>query len=668
MNMFSKRVTAIALTFTVVTGLLSGTGTLSKVSAAALVNIGPQDPKEVEQFADDFFSRPEIKDSMAGAAFVVVKGDKVLLKKGYGYADVDKKLPVDADRTVFRVASISKVITATAVMQLAEQGKIDLNQDVSAYLGDINIPNKAGTPLTTKHLMTNSTGFEFGDGSELSTDDLTREVSIKQYVSDNTPTVIRKPGEYYRYDNLGFTIQGYIVEQVSKQPFGAYVQEHIFKPLGMTNSDFRVTSDITKHLAVPYNVMGEAIPTYATVPTELPGGGMLSTGADMSKFMIAHLNSGKLGDAAILKKESATVMHKPQLAVHEKLPNMAYGFEYANQQQYNGRYMIEKAGDMAGYHSNMWLIPDEKVGFFVTVNKDVEFRKELLEAFMDHYYPKKDGAQAPLERATQSLAAFEGMYSDLRNRMWTSRIRAEDGKLIVKDPLGKHVLREIEPLLFQDEQGVKAAFKLNDSGEIQAFYYDLKSDSWAEKLAAPQRYQDVNDDHSYAPYIYHLRQLKVIDDRSGDHRFQPAQAITREQFIGWFIRWTGVSPSKSKPAFIDISDSMFAKEIQAAYELGVIQKPKSGKFHPQELLTRQEAATIIWRMAFNHVGTGPKEARLGGSTDPWAREGVQFVIAKQLFGPEVVQGKDGTFDYRSKQPMLKQEAAVLLSTFADNLF
>ncbi|OBY77285.1 penicillin-binding protein [Paenibacillus sp. KS1] len=668
MNMFSKRVTAIALTLTVVTGLLSGTGTISKVSAATPVNIGLQDPKEVEQFADEFFNRPEIKDSMAGAAFVVVKGDKVLLKKGYGYADVDKKLPVDPDRTVFRVASISKVITATAVMQLAEQGKIDLNKDVSVYLGDIKIPNKTGTPLTTKHLMTNSTGFEFGDGSELSTDDLTREASIKQYVSDNTPTVIRKPGQYYRYDNLGFTIQGYIVEQVSKQPFGTYVQEHVFKPLGMTNSDFRVTSNITKHLAVPYNVMGEAIPTYATVPTELPGGGMFSTGADMANFMLAHLNGGKLGDATILKTETAAEMHKPQLAVHEKLPNMAYGFEYANQQQYNGRYLIEKSGDMAGYHSNLWLIPDEKVGIFVTVNKDVEFRKDLLEAFMDHYYPKKEGAQAPHERATRSLEKFEGMYSDLRNRMWTSRIRAEDGKLIVKDPFGEHILHEIEPLLFQDEQGVKAAFKLNDSGEVKAFYYDLKSDSWTEKLAAPQQYQDVNDDHPYAPYIYHLRQLKVIDDRSGDNRFQPAQAITREQFIGWFIRWAGVSPSKSKPAFIDISDSSFAKEIQSAYELGVIQKPESGKFHPQELLTRQEAATIIWRMAFNHVGTGPKEARLSGSTDTWAREGVQFVIAKQLFGPEVIQGKDGAFDYRSKQPILKQEAAAMLSTFADNLF
>lgn len=667
MNMFTKSVTAIALTFTVATGLLGGTGSLSKVSAAP-VRIGPQDPKEVEQFADQFFNRPEIKESMAGAAFVVVKGDKVLLNKGYGYADVEKKLPVDPNRTVFRVASISKVITATAVMQLAEQGKIDLNKDLSAYLGDVRIPNQTGSPLTMKHLLTNSTGFEYGDGSELETGDLTREASIKQYLSDNTPTVIRKPGEFYRYDNLGFTFQGYAIEQVTGTPFGTYVQDRIFKPLGMENSNFRLTPEITKELAVPYNQIGEAIPTYATVPTEYPGGGLLSTGSDMANFMMAHLGSGKLGDATILKKETAAEMHKPQLAIHEKLPNMAYGFEYANQQHYNGQYMIGKSGDMAGYHSNMWLIPDEKVGVFVTTNKDFEFRTPLLEAFMNHYYPSKEGSQAPLERSKHSLADFEGTYSDLRNRMWTSHIRSEDGKLIVKDPLGEHVLYEIEPLLFQDDQGAKAAFKLNSNGDVQAFYYNLKSDSWTEKLAKPQHYKDVSVDHPYAPSIYHMRQLRVIDEGSGDNRFQPKQAITREQFIGWFIRWSGVAPSENKPAFTDISGSAYAKEIQAAYQLGVIELPENGKFYPQQLLTRQEAATIIWRMAFNHIGAEPRKAALSGHTDSWALEGVRFVIAKQLYGPEVVEGKDGTFDYNSKQPMLKQEAAALLSQFADNLF
>jgi hypothetical protein len=303
----------------------------------------------------------------------------------------------------------------------------------------------------------------------------------------------------------------------------------------------------------------------------------------------------------------------------------------------------------------------------VTVNKDSEIRKPLLEAFMNHYYPNKEKSPKPLERSKHSLANFEGTYSDLRNRMWTSRIRSEDGKIIVKDPLGEHVLYEIEPLLFQDEQGAQAAFKLNSNGDVQAFYYDLKSDSWSEKMPEPRNYQDVSADHPYASSIYHMRQLKVIDEDRNANRFQPEQAMTREQFMGWFIRWAGVTPSKNKPVFTDISDSAYAKEIQAAYELGLIQAPASSEFYPHQLLTRQEAATIIWRMAFNHLGAEPQKPSLSGHTDDWALEGVHFVIAKQLYGPEVVEGKDGTFDYHSKQPMLKQEAAALLSRFADNL-
>ncbi|WP_199930299.1 serine hydrolase [Brevibacillus brevis] len=668
MKMFSKLQTLMAtvIVTTMSVSLVSGVVSPTKVFASSVS--GPDDPREVEQFADEFFNQSEIKNNMAGATFVVVKGDKVLFKKGYGYADVEKKIPVDPDRTVFRVASVSKVITATAVMQLAEQGKIDLNKDVSAYMGGARIPNKTGAPLTMKHLLTNSTGFDFGDTSDGSTTDLKREVSLKKYVMDNLPNVIRKPGEFYRYDNLGFTIQGYVVEQVAGKPFGKYVKERIFKPLGMKNSDFRLTPSIVKGLAVPYNIIGQPIPTYAMVPTELPDGGMLSTGSDMAKFMIAHLNKGKLGNATIMEEETAAEMHRPHLSVHPKLNNMALGFEYGNQQNYNGQYVIEKGGDLQGYHTGMWLIPEEKVGVFVTVNKDYEIRIPLIKAFMDHYYPKNEKKKGAFELAKQELTKFEGTYSDLRNRMWTTRIRAEGGKLIVKDSLGEHVLYEVEPLLFQDEQGSKAAFKLNDHGDVQAFYYELKTDSWAEKMPEPQRYQDVENDHPYASYIYHLRQIGVFADMEGDNLFSPEQQITKGEFVGWFIKWSGVAPSKHKLIYTDISGNKYAREIQAAYELGLLRASAGGKFYPNEPLTRQEAANIVWRMAFGYFHAEPKKANLSGRTDAWALEGVHFVVAKGLYGPEVVKDRDGSIDYKSEQPMVRKEAAALLSRFADQLF
>ncbi|MFB6365411.1 serine hydrolase [Paenibacillus elgii] len=663
----TKMISAIACT--VLVSSLSVVPAPYTAAAEACCTSGPEDPKEVEQFADRFFERPEVRDRMAGASLVVVKGDRIVLKKGYGYADVERKIPVDPDRSVFRVASTSKVIAATAVMQLAEQGKIDLNQDMNTYMGEIPIPNKTGAPLTMKHLLTNATGFDYGDRAESTTPDLNRFVPLKDYIQANAPTVIRKPGESYRYDNLGFTIQGYVVERMSGKPFSTYVQEHIFAPLGMKNSHFRLTPDMQANLAVPYDTIGRPIPAYATVPTDSPGGGMLSTGADMGRFMLAHLNGGQLGDARILKEETVRTMQQPQLAIHPKLPNMAYGFEYGNRRLHNGRYVVEKGGDLDGYRTGMWLLPKEKVGLFITVNNNLDLRNQLLEAFMNHYYPQAKeplSPQYPSAKA-ETLAKFEGTYSDLRNRMWTSRIRSVEGKLIMKAPLGEHVLTQVEPLLFEDEKGIRAAFKLNELGAVTAMYYDSKGDSWSEKLDEPERYSDVGAHDPYATYIYHLRQLGVLQGEPGK-RFDPLQPILREEFIGWLIRWTGFAPSNQKPVFTDIGDSPFVKEIQAAYELGLIQGTAEAKFQPDKELTRGEAATIVWKLAFGYLHASPKEALLNDQPDDWAVEGIRFVVAKGLYGAETVKQANGSVDYQSRQPMKKQEAAALLSLFADHLF
>lgn len=121
--------------------------------------------KEVEAFADQFFNQPKIKEQLTGAAVVLVKNDQVLLEKGYGYADISSKKPIDPEKTVFRVASISKLFTATAVMQLAEQGAIDLQADLQTYLGDLKIVNKTNKTLTMEHLLTHTSGFDYTDSA-----------------------------------------------------------------------------------------------------------------------------------------------------------------------------------------------------------------------------------------------------------------------------------------------------------------------------------------------------------------------------------------------------------------------------------------------------------------------------------------------------------------------
>jgi CubicO group peptidase (beta-lactamase class C family) len=167
----------------------------------------------------------------------VVKDGKVLFAKGYGYAEVKTRKPVTVDATLFRPGSISKTFTWTAVMQLVEQGKIDLNRDVNDYL-DFKIPATFGKPITMKDLMTHTPGFE-ETLKELFVANAADMRPLQQYVQTHMPQEIFPPGTTPAYSNYGATLAGYIVQRVSGVPFENYIEQNIFVPLGMTHSTFR---------------------------------------------------------------------------------------------------------------------------------------------------------------------------------------------------------------------------------------------------------------------------------------------------------------------------------------------------------------------------------------------------------------------------------------------
>lgn len=247
-------------------------------ASASIAAPGPSDPQEVAAFMDSFFARPEVKAALAGASVVIVKDGKVLLNKGYGYANVETQKPVDERHTLFRLASISKTFTAMAVMQLAEQGKLDLDLDVNGYLKGMKIANRTGSPLTARDLMTHTSGFDFTDIPEDEGDPDGPVYRLDAFVADHMPTVIRKPGEAFRYDNYGYNLLGYLVECVSGQKFEDYIEKHIFKPLGMDNSRFVYMPELAAKLATPYDASGEPIAQYTTYPYNSPDGGLMSTG------------------------------------------------------------------------------------------------------------------------------------------------------------------------------------------------------------------------------------------------------------------------------------------------------------------------------------------------------------------------------------------------------
>ncbi|MBK7801205.1 MAG: beta-lactamase family protein [Chloracidobacterium sp.] len=369
---------------------------------------------DVEAFLDGIVPQQLTRDDVAGATVAIVKDGKVLFAKGYGYADVANKKPVVANETLFRPGSISKLFTWTAVMQLVEQGKLDLDRDVNEYI-DYKIPEAFGKPITLKNLLTHTPGFE-----ESIKDLITFKQDspdLGQYLKTHIPRRIFPPGTVPAYSNYGASLAGYIVERVSSEPFNTYVTEHIFKPLNMSHSTFAqpLSPELASKMSLGYTIASEKPLEAFEVVTPFPAGSLSSSADDMSRFMLAHLQEGRLGDIQILKPETAKLMHSRLFGLDPAANAMAYGFYEENR---NGRRIVGHAGDTGAFHSDLHLVLDAGVGFFVSYNSagrgQVSPRTILWEAFLDRYFPFSPPTATVSESSKQDIAAVSGTYESSR--------------------------------------------------------------------------------------------------------------------------------------------------------------------------------------------------------------------------------------------------------------
>lgn len=354
---------------------------------------------------------------IAGLTLSVVKDGKVLLQRGYGYADVQAGVKMDPALSLVRPGSTSKLFTWTAVMQLVQQGKIELDRNVNDYL-DFKIPEKFGKPITMRDLMNHRAGFEEGLKDLLSYDPA-RSPTTERYLKDHPRPMLFAPGRVPGYSNYGVALAGYIVQRVSGVSFESYVERHIFKPLGMDHSTFvqPVPKNFPGFLSKGYRTASEPPSPFEMVITA-PAGALTTTAADMSRFMLAHLQQGGLDGQRILDPATTALMHSPTEAADPGFGVMAHGFFHDTQ---NGRKVIGHGGDTIVYHTEMNLLPDEGVGIFFTYNSrgkdDAVYaaRKELFDGFMDRYFPAPPAAQPPtLASAPVDAQRIAGRYEGSR--------------------------------------------------------------------------------------------------------------------------------------------------------------------------------------------------------------------------------------------------------------
>lgn len=451
------------------------THTVSEATAPRVESAQLTDPGEFEAWVNSFLAQ-HTSDSQAPIGLVVVKNGVVFFQQGYGQVNDEGNAPVTPDQTLFRAASVSKLVTATAIMQLVEQGKLNLDADINTYLTRFQLENNYPSPVTVRHLLTHTSGIEdrlFGN-SVPSADQL---VSLGDYFAAHVPRRIRPPGEQIAYSNTGMALAGYLVEVVSGLPFEEYIERNIFQMLGMTRSSFR--QPYPAHLApnvVPSGADSGAILGY-------PSGSMISTVADMGRFITAHLNGGRLGDARILSEESVREMHQQHFTGHEHMPGIAYGF-FENFT--NGRRVLFHTG-LSGHQSLLILLPEEKVGFYLVLSARQggpyqDLRKKFLQAFLERYYPATQPStlHAPPPDFAQRAERFTGLYrpnllphttiETLGNMGADTRVTLNgDGTLTVAlPPLGAESFRvvKVEPFLFRSEDGFYFAFGEDEHGKF----------------------------------------------------------------------------------------------------------------------------------------------------------------------------------------------------------
>ena len=385
--------------------LVHGTGTVSL------------EAQELETLLDRVIQQQIEEYNIPNLTVSVVQGDQLILAKGYGDADHEAKTPVEPEKTLFRIGSTSKLFTWTAVMQLVEQGKLDLDADVNEYL-DFQIPNhlerrgarESVAPITLRHLMSQTPGFEdyMTKVFNLSEETL---LPLSQYVRESRPARVFAPGEVTAYSNYGTSLAGYIVEQVSGMPYAQYVEENIYRPLGMTNSTFRqpVPENLAGQLSKPYRyVDGQFVEGKFEYLSE-PAGSMSSSAIDMARFMMAYLQGGRIEGEVVLQEDTVKRMFAEQFTLHPKLDGTAHGFIKAT---YNGMDVFQHPGGTMLYDTGLYLIPEENLGLFISHSGGSYLVNiEIFQQFINHYFPSQGiTAPTPSPGMAERSAAYRGEY------------------------------------------------------------------------------------------------------------------------------------------------------------------------------------------------------------------------------------------------------------------
>ena len=374
-----------------------------------------------------------------GATVAIVSGDRVIYTKAFGISNVETGSPMTPDM-LFRIGSTTKMFTAIALVTLAEEGKLKMDEAIGKHVDGLN-PKIAG--LTAHQLLTHTAGMideapMYGDHDDSAMGRTVRSWKENQLFTEH--------GKIISYSNPGYWLAGFVSESISRKPFADHLKDSVFKPVGMTSTTFRPTMAMTFPLAQGHNAAGKAPPTvvrpFADNAASWPAGSMFTNVLDLSRFIIAFLNSGKLGGKQVLSPQVIAKLSTPQVAIPSQ-PEAKYGYGLMIS-NYRGVRVVEHGGSRSGYGSVIKMAPDQRFAVIVLANRTGVSLSKTAEKAMELMLPlKPKPSESPKQDLSMTAAEMTRYVGKYGQREVSVEIVLKDGTLFLKQGANERPIHKI---------------------------------------------------------------------------------------------------------------------------------------------------------------------------------------------------------------------------------
>ncbi|MCE5168487.1 beta-lactamase family protein [Paenibacillus profundus] len=433
---------------------------------------------QLEQEIDNYVNS-YIGKSTPGAAVVVTRGDEIIFSKGYGYANMEKQIPVDTANTVFGYGSINKLFVWASIMQLVEEGKMELDQDIRAYFPqEFAEKLRYDKPITLLDIMSHTAGFEEYSGG-LFIKSSEKLESLEKVLLSSQPEQIFEPGKVMSYSNFATALAGFAVEEVSGEPFSDYEMKRILRPLEMNHTSGHPTladhRDLQDAEATGYAITAKGgfeprahyyIPFY-------PAGAMKGTAEDLARFAIALTTADS---PLFAKQQTLQTMLTQSYTPHKDLLSNAHGFwEYNAQPRTVGH-----SGGTMGFSSNFAVVPEEKLGVVVLTNTEGE--RDIVPSLIDLLIRNKAKELVQPSKNLPPSSEVAGHYVLSRNTFTTVQEFMGYLTLVNLEAKGEHDLT-------LTGRGISGEYK-----QISPYVYKLdKTNSKSIQMSAPMLYAEKSE-------------------------------------------------------------------------------------------------------------------------------------------------------------------------------